>query len=342
MIDVTPPPLSFPFRPSHPAAIPPRQPQTPPRTGTACRMRRDARECARVPSPAHEAHLKLASGDMRFTPKRPRFGGSVTGAIAACNQSRTAAGVRLARQPGRAQRRGKVPPARVHRALPLPTYLSTYILTSTVFGTILRRLAIIKVCTQAHLEFELRASQNAPLQPSEKYSADAGIPRLVIISSRKCNAIERGTPSEPSEASKWAWGAAHYTLQSRGDIYVRGRNRVGSSMLKPELPLATLLHGIRSSWAAISRVRHFNKSEFNLPWEFKFAERSRSREAGAIVPAQVYWRSLPLSAATSTTRLEDTERVQKNNSQVLVPAQRRLEVQPTQVRKYESGNVTAR
>ncbi|KAJ7461894.1 hypothetical protein FB451DRAFT_1180912 [Mycena latifolia] len=109
-------------------------------------------------------------------------------------------------------------------------------------------------------------------------------------------------------------------------------------MLKPELPLATLLHGIRSSWAAISRVWHFQclgqrlRSGQRSILEFQYfnagdlqarihLERSvqlqvparwghsvqqrriggASRTLGKQLELEV---SLRLSAATSTTRLE--------------------------------------
>ncbi|KAJ7434147.1 hypothetical protein FB451DRAFT_1470067 [Mycena latifolia] len=100
-------------------------PSTPPRTGTASRARRDARECAgRYALAARVADVtcaRLGSGRMRS--QSPRFSGSVTDAVAACSQSRTAR-----RSPTPAswvQRVGQVPPARA----PIQPYLPTYRLT---------------------------------------------------------------------------------------------------------------------------------------------------------------------------------------------------------------------
>ncbi|KAJ7461912.1 hypothetical protein FB451DRAFT_1180924 [Mycena latifolia] len=84
---------------------------------------------------------------------------------------------------------------------------------TSVFGTTLRRLAIIEVCTQAHLEFEMywRASQNAPLQPGEKYGADGGMPRMRHISHQL-----PGSPSEPSEPNGASNGpGVQHTAKSR-------------------------------------------------------------------------------------------------------------------------------
>ncbi|KAJ7436924.1 hypothetical protein FB451DRAFT_1193588 [Mycena latifolia] len=242
--------LSVPSHPSHPAATQAGPAFTRarftsgqaklPRTGTANARAACVAGWWRVPSPGPAPEGRLASRDVRMSMtrkaepgrrrKRPRFGGSVT--------------VRLLHAATLAQ------PAFGARALPSPRR----------HGSLLTN-AIPPYNDPCNAKCDQATSNLGPV--ARVRGGRKEVKGLLSWNGLTCF-VRNGGPGPQDQStylrkSEWAAAAFKCARDCKVTVYVRGTEPLGSLVVKRELPLVTILHGIRSSWAASSRVWHFNK-----------------------------------------------------------------------------------